>query len=203
MVIPGFGHGDADAIAEFCRTRIPDLRARHPPPRGNMCRKPSIGQTLSHSLERGALNMAARITVVRAREMRHPREAVVAATWDIKGIERTEVKAQAVEVEPSTATEGTYQVRGRFAGIPWRGRFAYELNPAGFHSRSAGVRADDATIEGGFVVTPLAGGCTVIHYEQYVLTLWLRPLAPLIRLYLRWTMRRELCELERVVTKRC
>jgi tetratricopeptide (TPR) repeat protein len=44
-----------------------------------------------------------------------------------------------------------------------------------------------------------ADGCTVIHYEQYVLAPWLRPFALLVRGYLRWTMRGELRDLERLV----
>jgi hypothetical protein len=145
------------------------------------------------------MSMGRRITVVSAREMRCPREEAVAAIWEIKNIERTEVKADAVDVEPETATRGTYRVRGRFAGVPWRGQFDYVLNDAGFHSRNAGVAPEEATIEGGFVVTPLADGCTVIHYEQYVLARWLRPLKPAIHLYLRWSMARELRDLERLL----
>jgi hypothetical protein len=113
--------------------------------------------------------MGSRITTVSTREMAYPREAALRAIWEIKNIEVTEVKADAVEVDPETPTKGTYRVRGRFAGVPWRGEFAYELNEGGFHSRTAGVPPNQATVEGGFVVTPIAGGCTVIHYEQYVL----------------------------------
>jgi len=143
--------------------------------------------------------MARRITVVSAREMPHPRDAVVSAVRDIQSIEITERKADRVEVHPRTSTDGTYSVRGRFAGLPWNGKFAYELNDAGFHSRTADVPPESAPVEGGFVVTPLAGGCTVIHYEQYVLAPWLAPFALLVRGYLRWTMRGELRDLEALV----
>ena len=143
--------------------------------------------------------MRPRITVVCARELPCPREDAVVAIRNIKNIERTEVKADAVVVSPDTPTRGTYRVRGRFAGVPWRGHFAYVLHDAGFHSRTAGVPPEQATIEGGFVVTPLASGCTVIHYEQYVLAAWLRPLRHAIRLYLRWSMARELRDLERLI----
>ena len=140
--------------------------------------------------------MGPRITTVCAREMPYSREDAVAAIWEIKNIERTEVKADAVLVSPDTSATGTYRVRGRFAGVPWRGEFAYFLNDAGFHSRNAYRPAEEATIEGGFVVTPLADGCTVIHYEQYVLAPWLRPIKPVVWMYLRWSMRRELRDLE-------
>src|SRR5262245_24401763 len=143
--------------------------------------------------------MRGRITVVSARELPFPRQHAVAAIRDIKNIERTEVKADAVVVSPETAERGTYRVRGRFAGFPWRGPFAYVLHEGGFDSRNAGVPPEEATIEGGFIVTPLAGGCTVIHYEQYVLAPSLRPLRYAIRLYLRWSMVRELRDLERLI----
>lgn len=143
--------------------------------------------------------MTRRITTVAAREMPYPREAAVEALWRIQDIERTEVKADRVWVEPQDAMTGTYRVRGHFAGVPWENRFAYELNDGGFHSRNVGVPPERATIEGGFVVTPLAGGCTVIHYEQYVVPTKLALLTPLIRIYLRWSMRRELRDLERLI----
>lgn len=143
--------------------------------------------------------MRRRITVVSARELPCRRQDAIAAIRDIKNIERTEVKADAVVVSPETSERGTYRVRGRFAGVPWRGQFAYFLHAGGFHSRNAGVPPERATIEGGFVVTPLASGCTVIHYEQYVLARWLHPLRHAIRLYLRWSMGRELRDLERLV----
>jgi hypothetical protein len=145
--------------------------------------------------------MGPRITTVCAREMPYSREDAVAAIWEIKNIERTEVKADAVLVSPDTSATGTYRVRGRFAGVPWRGEFAYFLNDAGFHSRNAYRPAEEATIEGGFVVTPLADGCTVIHYEQYVLAPWLRPIKPVVWMYLRWSMRRELRDLEALLER--
>jgi hypothetical protein len=131
--------------------------------------------------------------------MPYAKADAVAAIWEIKNIERTEVKADVVAVSPESSSNGTSRVRGRVAGVPWRGEFAYFLNDAGFHSRNADRPADEATIEGGFVVTPLADGCTVIHYEQYVLARWLVPLKHLIRLYLRWSMSRELRDLERLI----
>ena len=139
--------------------------------------------------------------MVSARELPCTRADAVAAIQTIQNIERTEVKADEVVVSPETPTRGTYRVRGRFAGLPWRGQFAYFLHPGGFHSRNAGVPPEEATIEGGFVVTPLASGCTVIHYEQYVLAAWLQPLRHAIRWYLRWSMARELRDLERLVAR--
>ena len=143
--------------------------------------------------------MSRRVTVVVAREVPYAREQVVRAVREIQNIERTEVKADRVWVRPEGPGRGTYEVRGRFAGVRWRGEFAYDLHDAGFHSRDANVPPSEARIEGGFVVTPLANGCTVIHYEQYVLARCLLPVKFLIRAYLRWSMRRELRDLEALV----
>jgi hypothetical protein len=68
--------------------------------------------------------MGSRITTVSTREIAFPREATLRAIWEIKNIELTEVKADAVNVDPETPTKGTYRVRGRFAGVPWHGEFA-------------------------------------------------------------------------------
>lgn len=143
--------------------------------------------------------MGRRLTTVRARDLACRREDALRAIWEIKNIERTEVKASMVDVHPLDTRHGTYRVRGRFAGLPWRGEFVYELNDGGFHSRNADKPPDEATIEGGFIVTPNADGCTVIHYEQYVLPTRLRPITLLIGAYLRWSMGRELRDLEALV----
>jgi hypothetical protein len=126
----------------------------------------------------------------------------IAAVQDITSIERTERKADAVEVRPTSDREGTYRVRGRFAGYPWTGEFAYTLHPTGFHSVNTAAMWPETRISGGFRVEPrAAGGCTVAHYERYVLTPWLVPLAPLIRLYLHATMRAELRALQEIVQR--
>jgi hypothetical protein len=141
------------------------------------------------------------VTAVAAIELPHPPETVLPAIWDIRNIERCEVKADRVDVHPDGARSGSYDVRGRFAGVPWRGRFQYDLDERGFHSRTADVPAADATVEGGFVVCPLGdSGSTVLHYEQYVLAWWLRPIALLVRGYLHWSMRRELRALRSVIS---
>jgi len=137
--------------------------------------------------------MRRRITALAALELPCPPESALPAIWDIRSIERTEIKADQVRVHPTGERTGSYDVRGRFAGVPWTGRFEYELDDRGFHSRTADVPRAEASVEGGFVLTPLGEDhSTVIHYEQYVLAPWLTPLAPLVRRYLHWSMRREL-----------
>ena len=144
--------------------------------------------------------MSRRITTTEAIELPCPPERALPAIWEIANIERCEVKADKVSVFPSGPRDGSYDVSGRFAGVRWHGRFEYELNDHGFHSRTADVPRDRATVEGGFFVAPLSqAASTVIHYEQYVLPGWLVPLAPLIRGYLHWSMRHELRILREMV----
>lgn len=128
-------------------------------------------------------------------------EEALAAVWDIKNIEYTEVKADAVSVNQETATRGTYDVRGHFAGLPWHNTFAYELNARGFHSEEATPPASGTRISGGFIVEPLGEReCKVIHYERYKLPRLLVPLKPLIELYLIWSMRKEMRDLKALIT---
>jgi hypothetical protein len=130
-----------------------------------------------------------------------PRGRALAAVQDIKAIERTEVKADRVEVFPTSPTEGTYAVVGRFAGVRWRSRFAYRLHEAGFHSHKVdGEIPRSWAISGGFVVADVdERSCLVLHYEDYGLPWYLAPLKPAVAGYLRWSMRVELEALRGIV----
>lgn len=144
--------------------------------------------------------MRERVSVVSKLVIPAPAERVRTAVWDIKNIERCEVKADVVNVTKRTPVVGSYTVRGHFAGLPWRGEFFYELNPKGFHSKNAPRPGRGSTIEGGFVVEPITDNeCLVVHYEDYRLPAYFRPLRVAIEVYLRWSMRRELDDLERLV----
>jgi hypothetical protein len=144
--------------------------------------------------------MPNRVTVVSRRSMAVPPGHARAAVWDIQNIERTEVKADAVTVTKASPTVGSYTVRGRFAGVPWRGEFFYELNRTGFHSQNAPRSGKGPTVEGGFAVEALGDdACVVVHYEQYRLPWYFRPLRLGIVAYLKASMRRELRDLEQLV----
>lgn len=143
--------------------------------------------------------MLRRVAVTRQIEVPSPPGDAVAAVQDIKSIELTEKKADHVDVTPGEG-RGTYNVRGRFAGLPWKGEFAYELNERGFHSVNTDAMSANEVISGGFRVEPAAAGrCIVVHYESYVLPRWLVPAKPLIRAYLSWSMRIELEDLRDLI----
>jgi hypothetical protein len=140
------------------------------------------------------------VTVVSRRVIPVPPARARAAVWEIQNIERTEVKADVVCVTKESPTVGSYTVRGHFAGIPWRGEFFYELNATGSHSTKAPKPGRGSTISGGFVVEEISDDeCLVVHYEQYRLPWYHRPLGPGIIAYLRYSLRRELRDLEQLV----
>jgi hypothetical protein len=142
--------------------------------------------------------------MIRRRTVAVPAGTAIAAVQDIKAIEKTEVKADRVEVLPESETTGTYAVTGHFARVPWRSRFSYRLHDGGFHSHKIpGEIPRSWEISGGFVVAPLDDATSlVIHYEDYGLPRYLAPFRGLIRLYLRRSMDVELGALERLLNRR-
>jgi hypothetical protein len=141
------------------------------------------------------------VRTLRRRALQCPAERAIAAVQDIQAIERTELKADRVEVSPESATTGTYAVTGHFARVPWRSRFAYRLHSTGFHSEKVpGERPRSWEISGGFMVAPLGEQeCLVVHYEDYGLPRCLAPLRGLVRLYLHRSMDVELRMLAEIV----
>jgi polyketide cyclase/dehydrase/lipid transport protein len=149
----------------------------------------------ARSMDARSVGAMARITIP------CPPDQAVRVVQDLKGIEKTELKADRVDVEPASDEHGTYAVTGHFAGAPWRSRFAYRLHAAGFHSHKVdGERPHSWGISGGFVVAPLGTArCMVLHYEDYELPPYLLPLKPAILAYLRWSMRSELARLREII----
>lgn len=146
--------------------------------------------------------MTNKVTVVDSIPLGLSAEQALTILWDVKNLSLYEPKVDAMQVKPETEERGTYAIMGRFAGLPWRGIFSYVLNPRGFHSEllegPSGVK-----MNGGFVVTPgHAGQCLITHYERYQFTSWLALLAPLIRLYLTWAIKKELRGLAAVISKK-
>ena len=141
------------------------------------------------------------VRTLRRRALQCPAGRAIAAVQDIQAIERTELKADRVEVFPESANAGTYAVTGHFARIPWRSRFAYRLHATGFHSQKVpGERPRSWDISGGFMVAPLGEeACLVVHYEDYGLPRYLAPLRRLVRLYLHRSMDVELRTLAEIV----
>lgn len=143
------------------------------------------------------------VKMVSTKEIGCPKEAALALVWDIKSIEVSELKADAVTVHMGADRKGTYDVKGHFAGLPWQNTFAFELNDKGFHSQELNPPTDGPNISGGFIVEELGPqSCKLIHYEDYRLPWKLVPLKPLIVLYLKWSMWKELRTMESMIFKR-
>ncbi len=146
--------------------------------------------------------MPNQVAVVSRRFIPVPSAHARAAVQEIQNIERTEVKADSVWVTKESPTIGSYRVQGHFAGVPWKGEFFYELHEKGFHSKNAPKPGKGSTISGGFVVEEISDDeCLVVHYEQYRLPWYYRPLRGGIVAYLRYSMRRELRDLERILVE--
>lgn len=144
--------------------------------------------------------MIRNVSVVSTIDVACRKEDALALVWNIKNIEKTEVKADHVIVHKETECNGTYDVRGHFAGIPWHNAFTYELNDKGFHSLEAHPPASGTRISGGFIVDETGDNlCTIRHYEEYKLPKWAVPLKPFVVIYLKWSMRKELRALRELI----
>ena len=130
-----------------------------------------------------------------------PLEQALAVIQDLNWLARYEPKVDYVCVTPKAKTGGTYTARGRFAGLPWQGRFSYKIRPQGFHSEMISG-PPGVQVSGGFVVRSEAQyRCRVMHYERYQLSWWLWPLVFLLRLYLKRAMKNELCAVEQLIQR--
>jgi hypothetical protein len=146
--------------------------------------------------------MLNKVTVTDSITLDLPAERALAVLWDVNNLSLYEPKVDAIRVKPQTEGRGTYAVRGRFVGLPWRGVFSYALNPRGFRSEllkgPSGVR-----VNGGFVVSSRRPGqCLVTHYERYQFSSWVSVLVPLLRPYLTWAIRKELRGLAAIITEK-
>ena len=140
-----------------------------------------------------------KVTVTDSVQLDVPAEQALAILWEVKNLSLYEPKVDAMRIEPETEERGTYAIKGRFAGLPWCGIFSYVLNPRGFHSELL-KGPPSVRMNGGFVVTSRCSGqCLITHYERYQFASWLALLAPLIRLYVAWAIKKELQGLAGVI----
>lgn len=146
--------------------------------------------------------MTNKVTVTDSIPLDLSAEQALAVLWEVETLGLYEPKVDAIQVEPETKERGTYAIAGRFAGFPWSGKFSYILNPRGFHSEL--LRGpSNVQMNGGFVVT--SGGadrCLITHYERYQFSSWMALLAPLIRLYLTWAIKKELRGLAGIIAEK-
>lgn len=128
-------------------------------------------------------------------------ERALAVIKDLNWLAHYEPKVDSVHVKATTPAGGTYTARGRFAGLPWRGRFSYEIRPHGFHSEMTSGPSG-VQVSGGFVVRSHEQYCCrVMHYECYQVSWWLWPLVFLLRLYLIRAMKNELHAVAKLIQR--
>lgn len=119
-------------------------------------------------------------------------EQVLRVLKDLNCMAQYEPKVDFLRVTPKLRAGGTYTARGHFAGLPWQGRFSYEIRPHGFHSEMV-AGPPGVQVSGGFVVrSDKRDRSRIIHYEQYQLSWWLWPFVFPLRLYLKQAIRNEL-----------
>lgn len=125
--------------------------------------------------------MRRNMSVTAKMRLKAPLGQVLAVLWDLKNIAIYEPKIHAVSVQMTTETEGSYQTKGTFWGIPWEGSFDLKLNKNGFQAKmTKGFLA--GYIKGGFHARQIDPETTEItHTEQCSFPLWMLPLVPFIR----------------------
>jgi hypothetical protein len=131
-----------------------------------------------------------------------PLQQVLPHLWDIKNVEYCERKADDVQVSTEQSWTGRYVIRGRILGvIPWQGPFRYVLHERGFHSEDAVTRRGGLRVNGGFTAEAADEATRVWHYERYLLPWPVAALKPLVTAYVRWTQRREMCDLKSLIER--
>ena len=124
-----------------------------------------------------------------------PAERARAWLQNLETIARYEPKLTQATVHAQNEREGSYDTVGRFAGLPWEGKFSYRLTETGFYSEMLAGPVPGLRVSGGFDVVPLGESlCRVSHYERYEADSWplLLPLLPFVKLYLSLAMNKEL-----------
>lgn len=128
------------------------------------------------------------LTVRRRILVSAPRDSVREYLSDLRHIAHCEPKVDAIDVAPAADAA---RASGRFFGLPWSGSFRFEKTRDGGY-RGVMVEGPLRRMECGVALRPVAGGTVVEHDEAYELPLILRPLSPLIRLWLDGTLEDEL-----------
>ncbi len=121
--------------------------------------------------------------------------------WKIPNLEFYEPKVSSIRFKPLNETSGSYTARGRILGLPWGGRFDYQLQDKGFMSRSQDLKFG-VQVTGGFFVNTLSfNNCMLTHYEHYQVPFFLLPLKPFLAFYLKHSIRRELKTIKQDICK--
>ncbi len=127
-------------------------------------------------------------------------QQAITVLHNIENIEKYEPKLISATIRKESDKRGTYKTKGYFAGVPWKGKFSYELRENGFYSEMLKSPLSGLKVEGGFIVEQVAENeCKIIHYEQYFHPLWLLTLVPFLKRYLEKEMIKELKDLKEII----
>ncbi|MDF1795686.1 MAG: SRPBCC family protein [Coxiellaceae bacterium] len=129
-----------------------------------------------------------KISIRKKQIIDRPARHVLAYIQNLANIGDYEPKLSHVTLQTESMT---YDAKGQFMGLGWQGRFAYELRPNGFHSWMIDGPLDH--MQGGFAVRALDGSHSqLMHYEEYDLPWWLFVCVPVVKLYLNFSLQKEL-----------
>lgn len=143
--------------------------------------------------------MSRKISVNGKTTLEMPVKKALAIIRKLQFLELYEPKVDSAQVKAATEMTGFYRATGHFAGLPWGGKFFYELEEDGFRSQMLGGSLG-IKVMGGFRVKPESdASCVITHYERYEFPSWLSPFIFLIRSYLRRAMKEELRNLVKLI----
>lgn len=139
-------------------------------------------------------------TVSRSINLNCDKEKLLSFLWNMENLEQYEPKVTKVLVAPEKNGSGTYLASGKFGLTSWRGRFSYQKNATGFTSKTIKPIVGNS-ISGGFVVKANESSKKMIlsHWEHYELMLSLKPLTPLVKIFLSFSINRELKNIARML----
>lgn len=139
------------------------------------------------------------VLVKRTVAVNRPAREAVSLLQNVALLAWYEPKVDSISVKRATPQSGEFSVQGHVAGLPWSGLFSYALHRQGFRSQMReGPRG--VSLSGGFVVKPESlESCAITHYERYEFSGWLRPFAPLLRLYLARSIKQEVRNLAKLI----
>lgn len=125
-------------------------------------------------------------------EVPSPAQKVLSFLWNIENMAHYEPSITSLQVFPRSTKAGIYSARGSFAHLPWEARFSYNLTRNGYVDRLLAGSYGIWMGSGFKVKEGSEKDCRLLHFKNYVFPAWMKPLQPALKLYLRWSLQKEL-----------